>query len=117
MPIPPGVVNVVIYGKMLPKPKDKLNFPTGCDSTSYNNRYEIEFPPNIKITHLPDNVTYSDGSTQYTAKYILKENKLEVSRELVSQYPTRVCGEAENEVDKKFFQVFQRDMRAQVIYE
>ena len=117
MPIPPGVVNVVIYGKMLPKPKDKLNFPTGCDSTSYNNRYEIEFPPNIKITHLPDNVTYSDGSTQYTAKYILNENKLEVSRELVSQYPTRVCGEAENEVDKKFFQVFQRDMRAQVIYE
>jgi len=28
-----------------------------------------------------------------------------------------VCGEAENEMDKKFFTVFQRDMLAQVIYD
>lgn len=117
MPIPAGLAFVVIDASQLSKPKNKINFPTSCHSFSYSNYYEIEFPRNIKITHVPENVKYSDDSVRYTSSYILKENKLEVSREFVQQYPTMVCGEAENEMDKKFFPVFQRDMRAQVIYE
>lgn len=117
MPIPAGLAFGVIKGGMQQKPKDKINYPIRCRSFVINNHYEIEFPQNIKITNVPDNVRYSDDATQYTATYTLKENKLEISRELVNQYPTMVCGEAENEMDKKFFPVFQRDMRAQVIYE
>jgi hypothetical protein len=117
MPIPAGLAFVVIDASQLSKPKNKINFPTSCHSFSYSNYYEIEFPRNIKITHVPENVKYSDDSVRYTSSYILKEGKLEVSREFVQQYPTMVCGEIENELDKKFFPVFQRDMRAQVIYE
>lgn len=117
MPIPAGIDFGVISGNMLPKPKDKLSLPENCESFAFSNHYEIEFPSNIKITHLPDNVSYSNDSTQYTATYTLTDNKLAIKRELVSAHPTMVCGEAENEMDKKFFPIFQRDMRAQVIYE
>jgi transglutaminase-like putative cysteine protease len=117
MPIPAGLAFGVIDSKMQTKPKDKLIFPSSCDSISISNHYEIEFPTNIKITHVPENVSYSDAVVQYNATYLLKANMLEINRELVQQYPTMVCGEAENDLDKKFFPVFQRDMRAQVIYE
>ena len=117
MPILAGLAFGVISASQLSKPTDKLNFPTSCQSFSYSNYYEIEFPPNIKITRVPDNVKYSDDAVRYTATYLLNENKLKVSRELIQQYPTMVCGEAENEMDKKYFPVFQRDMRAQVVYE
>lgn len=117
MPIPAGLAFGVLKGGMLRRPKDRINSPVSCHSFVYSNHYEIEFPPNIRITHVPDNVRYKDGVIQYTATYMLKGNKLEISRELVNQYPTMVCGEAENEMNKRFFPVFQRDMRAQVIYE
>ncbi len=117
MPIPAGIDFGVISGDMLPKPKDKLSLPENCESFAFSNHYEIEFPSNIKITHIPNNVSYRDDATQYTATYTLTDNKLAINRELVSAHPTMVCGEAENEMDKKFFPIFQRDMRAQVIYE
>lgn len=117
MPIPAGIDFGVISGEMLPKPKDKLSLPENCESFAFSNHYEIEFPSNIKITHVPENVRYSDDETQYTATYTLTDNKLAINRELVSAHPSMVCGEAENEMDKRFFPIFQRDMRAQVIYE
>ena len=117
MPIPAGVVYEAITSKIMVKPKDKFNFPSLCHSSTNTNHYEIEFPANIKITHVPENVKYSDPTVQYTATYVLKGNKLEIDRELIIQNPGMVCGEAENELDKKFFPVFQRDMRAQVMYE
>ncbi len=117
MPIPTGIDLEVITGEMLPKPKDRFNLPESCESFVYSNHYEIEFPPNIRITHVPENVRYSDDSGQYTATYLLTGNKLEISRELFVQHPIMICGEADNEMDKKFFPIFQRDMRAQVIYE
>jgi heat shock protein HslJ len=54
---------------------------------------------------------------RYTAKYILKGKVLEINRSLYTQHSTMVCGPDENKREKKFFPVFQRDMRAQVIYE
>jgi transglutaminase-like putative cysteine protease len=117
MPIPAGLAFEVITGNMYSKPKDKVNFPEDCHSFTYSNHYEIEFPTNIKITHVPDNVKYSDKGTQYNATYTLKANRLEVNREFVSAHQSMVCDDADNELDKKFFPIFQRDMRAQVIYE
>ncbi len=117
MPIPVGVVDEAITRNLMAKPKDKLNFPSFCRSTTRINQYDIEFPSNIKITYVPENVNYSDGIVQYTATYVLKGSRLEINRELIFQNPSMVCAEAENELDKKFFPIFQRDMRAQVMYE
>ncbi|HEU0220370.1 MAG TPA: DUF3857 and transglutaminase domain-containing protein [Gallionella sp.] len=117
MLIPAGIDFEVITADMLPKPKDKFGLPERCESFVYSNHYDIEFPINIKITHVPENVRYSDDTGQYTATYRLTGNKLVIDRELFVQHPTMVCGQDENEMDKKFFPIFQRDMRAQVIYE
>lgn len=117
MPIPAGVVDEAITRNTMQKPKDKFYFPSLCTSATKSNHYEIEFPSNIKITHVPKNVKYSDPTVQYSATYALKGNKLEIDRELIIQNTSMVCGEAENELDKRFFPVFQRDMRAQVMYE
>jgi hypothetical protein len=117
MPIKPGIVYGVIEGKTISKPKDKLYLPEACPSVALKDHYKIEFPATTKITHLPENVNYADALVQYTATYELKENKLEIKRELINQNPGMLCGEAENELAKKFFPVFLRDMRAQVMYE
>ena len=117
MPIPAGLAYEVIRTGMMEKPKVKQNFPSTCPSFTYKNEYVIQFPAGLKITHIPDNVKYSDGRVQYTATYILSGDKLQINRDLVQQFPTMVCGEAENEKDKKFFPVFERDIRTQVIYE
>ena len=117
MPITAGVAFEVIDGKMLPKPKDKINFPIKCESFSFRNHFEIEFPLNVKIKQIPEDVSYVDDIGHYTSTYLLTGNVLEINRDMVVQHPTMVCGQAEIEMDKKFFPIFQRDMRAQVIYE
>lgn len=117
MAIPAGLVDEAINRNTLEKPKDKINPHLLCHSNSTSNHYVIEFPDNIKITHVPENVNYSDPAVQYTASYVLKGKVLEINRELIIQNKSMVCGEAENELDKKFFPIFQRDMRAQVMYE
>ena len=117
MPIPAGLAYEVIRAGLMAKPKVKQNFPGLCTSFTYKNEYLIQFPAGLKITHIPDNVKYNDGGVKYTATYKLSGEYLKISRDLVQQFPSMVCGEAENEKDKKFFPVFERDMRAQVIYE
>ncbi len=117
MPIPVGLAVEVIEGKMAPKPKNKFNFPRKCESFTYINQIEMEFPPNIKIRNVPENVSYSDDTGSYTATYLLQGRKLNIKRKIVTQHPSMVCGEHENELDKVFFPIFARDMRAQVIYE
>lgn len=117
MLIPAGLSFGVIDWKMQPKPIVKFGFPVYCESFSYRNHFDIELPAVTKVRNIPDNVNYSDDATRYTATYLLKGNILEIKRELIIQHPTMVCGEAELEMDKKFFPIFQRDMLAQVIYE
>jgi len=117
MMIPAGLVDDVISRSTFPKPKDKIKLPVVCHSSTASNDYEIEFPSNIRITHIPENVHYVDPIVEYTARYELMGNVLNVHRELVNQNKTMVCGKEENALDKKFFPVFQRDMRAQIIYE
>lgn len=117
MLIPTGVAFGVIKAKMLEKPRNQIHYPMKCNSSNYINHIQIEFPPKVRITHIPENVNYNDGVVRYTAKYKLKGKVLEVNRSIYTQHPARVCSPDENERVKKFFPVFQRDMRAQVIYE
>ena len=117
MPIPGGIAYGVINRRMLPKPLAHEHFPSKCESFSYSNRFEIRFPASVHIRHIPDDVNYKDANGSYTATYRLSGNTLKVERHLVASHPTMVCSPASNELDKKFFPVFQRDMRAQVIYD
>ena len=102
---------------MLPKPLDRQHFPSTCESFSYDNSFDIRFPSSVHIRHIPDDVNYKDANGSYTATYRLSGNTLKVKRRLVASHPSMVCDSASNDLDKKFFPVFQRDMRAQVIYD
>ena len=117
MNIPTGVAFGVLKAKMLEKPRSQIHYPIKCYSSNYINHIQIEFPPKVRITHIPENVNYNDGVDRYTAKYKLKGKVLEINRSLYTQHPAMTCGPDENEREKKFFPVFQRDMRAQIIYE
>ena len=117
MPIPVGLTLGAMSRDMFSKPKDRIKFPTHCDSFTFSDHYDIEFPSSINITHVPENVDYKDENVRYTATYVLKGNKLEIVRDLVLQYATMTCGDESNEMDKRFFPVFKRDMRAQIIYQ
>jgi hypothetical protein len=117
MTIPAGLTFGAIDRKMLSKPRETLNFPASCESFSYNNHFVIEFPTTVKITYLPKDVEYQDEASQYRSKYTLDGNKLVVDRELIVQHKSMVCGDEENEMDKRLFPIFDRDMRAQIIYQ
>lgn len=115
--IPGGIAPNVMHSSSFAKPLDKQNYPSSCHSKSFVEHYEIEFPDNIKIAHIPSDVKYADRATRYNATYRLNGRKLDIKRDLIYQYPSMVCGNAENEEDKALFKVMQRDLRAQVLYE
>ena len=79
--------------------------------------YFIEFPTNVKVTRVPQDITYKEGDIQYQSSYIQNGNKVEVKRSLYAQRPGAVCQAEELKQFNAFFPVFLSDMRGQIFYE
>jgi hypothetical protein len=57
------------------------------------------------------------SNLQYQAIYKQDNNKVTVIRRYVENYPTTVCGNAENEEAKAIYDVMQRDFRSYVLFD
>ena len=91
--------------------------PYICGSRTIEERYSIEFTPNVKVTRVPPDVTYKQGDIHYQSSYVQNGNKVEVKRALYTQRPSAVCQAEELEQLKEFFPIFLSDMRSQIFYE
>ena len=91
--------------------------PYTCYSRTIEEHYFIEFPANVKVTRVPQDIDYKEGDIQYQSNYIQNGNKVEVKRSLYAQRPGAVCQAEELKQFNAFFPVFLSDMRSQIFYE
>ena len=91
--------------------------PYVCYSRTIEEHYFIEFPTNVKVTRVPQDITYKEGDIQYQSSYIQNGNKVEVKRSLYAQRPGAICQAEELKQFNAFFPVFLSDMRGQIFYE
>jgi len=99
------------------RPPEKFTNPYRCATKTISEGYVIEFPKNVKVTRIPQDVKYKKGGIQYDAGYSLKDNNVSVVRRLIVQRPSAVCRPEELQKWKAFYQVFIKDMRSQIFYE
>jgi hypothetical protein len=79
--------------------------------------YTIAFPKGTKITNIPSNVDYLNGSIHYRAIYKNKDDRIYSFRALKMSHKNGVCDAGLDEEKKGFFKVLQRDLRSQVFYD
>ena len=90
--IPPvGVSPGHIASMTIYKPLETRTFPYVCDSNTTEDRYTIELPDQITIESLPENVSLQSDHIRYTSAYHLSGKTLEITRQLIFQYPHRKC--------------------------
>lgn len=90
--IPPvGVSPGHIASMTIYKPLETRTFPYVCDSNTTEDKYTIELPDQITIESLPENVFLQSDHIRYTSAYHLSGKTLEITRQLIFQYPHRKC--------------------------
>jgi len=99
------------------RPPEKFTVPYTCGTKWISEAYQVRFPSNTKVTRIPQNTAYQKGGIEYEATYEEVKNNVFVTRILKVQRPGAVCQPEELQKWKDFYQVFIKDMRAQIFYE
>jgi hypothetical protein len=71
----------------------------------------------VKVGKIPQDISYVKGGIEYKLSYLEKDNQVSIRRNLEVQRPGAVCKPEELQKWKDFYQVFIKDMRAQIFYE
>lgn len=117
MTIPVGLAPGELASIANSRPPEKFTVPYSCATRSVTEEYQIQFPKNVKVSRIPQNITYKKNNIEYTASYLEKDNQVTATRNLEVQRPGAVCKPEELQRWKDFYQVFIKDMRAQIFYE
>jgi carbamoylphosphate synthase large subunit len=99
---------------VLPKVR---RFPTACNSTQHEEWIDLTFPSDMKVTRVPQNVSFAKGNLTYRSTYELKGQVLKIKRTYAAAYQNRICGEEADKLFSAFTQVLRRDLRQQVFFE
>lgn len=117
MTIPVGLAPGELASIAISRPPEKFTVPYSCSTRSVTEQYQITFPKNVKVSRIPQNITYKKSNIEYTASYLEKDNQVTINRNLEVQRPGAVCQPAELQKWKDFYQVFIKDLRSQIFYE
>jgi transglutaminase-like putative cysteine protease len=99
---------------VLPKVR---RFPTACNSTKHEEWIDLSFPIDMKITRVPQGITFAKGNLKYQSSYELKGQVLKIKRAYSASYKDNICGEEADKLFSTFTQVLRRDLRQQVFFE
>lgn len=117
MAVPVGLAPGELASIASDRPPEKFINPYRCATKTVSEGYVIEFPKNVKVTRIPENVKYKKNGIQYDAEYLLKGNSVTIVRRLMVQRSSAVCRPEELQKWKDFYQAFIKDMRSQIFYE
>jgi hypothetical protein len=92
------------------------NIPTACVSGYSEETYNYQFPKDMKILAIPDNINITNNTLSYHASYRLQGNTLMVKRSLDDQTPGNVCTPEKANSQKKLAIQAWQNMKAQVLY-
>jgi transglutaminase-like putative cysteine protease len=115
--IPVGLSKSIIKVKGWKTPEVKISFPFICESYYLEENTSIYFPSNVKITKIPDSVTFDKNGITYQANYQLKDNAVTVMRSLAYNMSSIICDSKDLDNWKVFHKVLKHDLRSQIIYE
>jgi len=87
-----------------------------CSSGSSTEEYVYEFPDDIKILAIPDDLTIADAALSYSARYQLKGNTLTVKRVFEDRTKGNVCSPESTKAYQAFAKKVMADVKAQVVY-
>lgn len=95
--------------------------PFVCSSYTYEEHFEMAFDSAIKISRIPEGVTYrvqdADMDMQYTSTYKLDGQTVWVIRSLVSQQTSRVCQPKKMAEMQAIHRLMRRDILSQIFYD
>jgi transglutaminase-like putative cysteine protease len=89
---------------------------TVCMSGTSVEEYTYQFPRNMKILSVPDDMNVTNDFLSYHASYRLKGNTLAVKRTLDDRTPGNICTPAMASAYKKLASQAAKNVKAQVVY-
>ncbi len=117
MAIPVGLAPGFIKSlTKVPTPKNR-KFQAYCFSSKHDEEVDLQFPPEVKVTRIPADVSFDNGVYRYTSNYVLKDGVLNIKRTYQSKQSSPICPPNEDQVWLELFEVLTRDMRAQVFFD
>lgn len=117
MTVPVGLAPGELASIANNRPPEKFIFPYSCATRSIMEEYQIQFPKNVKVGKIPQDINYKKGGIEYKAAYLEKDNQVIVTRSLEVQRPGAVCKPEELQKWQDFYKVLIKDMRSQIFYE
>jgi transglutaminase-like putative cysteine protease len=95
---------------------EDFTFDSGCTSSKSSEDLTYEFPSNIKIISIPDDLEASNKYLTYTAKYKLEGNLLKVKRVFDDRTEGNVCKPEMLNENKKLLKKANENYKEQLIY-
>ena len=116
LPVPVGLApgEIASVGSNTPEPES--HFPSQCISRVIEERYVLNFPPNVSIEDIPKGTWFRQGDVRYESRFAQDGRKVTVHRTLRVQRAPNICGEKQSRDWLAFYKVLQRDLRSQIIY-
>jgi len=114
--VPVGLApgEIASVGSNTPEPES--HFPSQCISRVIEERYVLNFPPNVSIEDIPKGTWFRQGDVRYESRFAQEGRKVTVHRTLRVQRASNICGEKQSRDWLAFYKVLQRDLRSQIIY-
>ncbi len=117
MTIPIGLGSGQIRSRIAIKPLLNRQFPGVCNSTQHSEQIELAFTPEMQVTRIPPDVSFSRGPLSYQSSYRFKDQVLQVKRNYTVRRTAPVCNEKDDRDWSALSEWLQRDLRAQVFFE
>ena len=117
MTVPIGLAPGNIRSRMALKPLPNRQFPGVCTSVQVSEQIELAFTPEMQVTRIPPDVSFSRGPLSYQSSYRFKDQVLQVKRNYTVRRTGPVCNERDDRDWLALSEWLQRDLRAQVFFE
>ena len=83
----------------------------------HSEQIELAFKPEMQLTRMPPDVSFSCGPLSYQSSYRFKNQVFQVKRNYTMRRNSPVCNENDDRDYLALSEWLQRDLRAQVFFE
>jgi|CXWL01.1.fsa_nt_gi hypothetical protein len=106
------IYTAVKTSKVTDEPSSNFN----CKGGHYEENYTYEFPKNLKILAVPDNISFSNALVSYQASFELKNNTLTVIRRYDDITLGPVCEPKIYKAYKELSDKVMPNLKSQIVY-
>ncbi len=109
---PMGLWSIATYPN-----KDIEGYDVACSNGRSVERIVYEFPENIKILAVPEDLEVNENYIHFKATYVQEGNKLKVARDIDDSTPGNVCSAEIMNKQRQTLMKISDNMKSQVVYQ